>query len=65
MRIHRPASDEERRLQIKLIEQLKELRRADARLVAAIAHRDEPLGVSCVLAGPGAFCVHVEGEEHR
>jgi hypothetical protein len=65
MRIHRPAGDEERRLQIKLIEQLKEFRRADARLVTAIAHGDEALGMQRVLAGPGGLRVHVEGQEHR
>ena len=45
MRIHRPTSDEERRLEVELIEQFQEFRRADARLVAAIAHGDEALGV--------------------
>ena len=65
MRIHRPAGDEERRLQIKLVEQLQEFRRADTRLVATIAHGDEALRVQRVLAGPGGLRIHIEGEEHR
>ena len=60
MRIRRPAGDEEGRLQFKLIEQLQEFRRADTRLVAAITHRDEALGVQRVLAGPGTLRVHVK-----
>ena len=44
MRIDRPAGDEERRLQIELIEQFQKFRRSDARLVAAIAHGDRAAG---------------------
>ena len=65
MRVDRPAGDEEGRLEIELVEQLQQFRRADARLVAAIAHGDEPLGMHGVLAGPRALRVDVERQEHR
>ena len=49
MRVDRPAGDEEGRLQVELVQQFEELRRADAGLEAAVAHRDQAVGVAGIL----------------
>jgi hypothetical protein len=63
MSLDGPAGHEERRLRFMAGKEFEQLGYADARLVAAIGHGDEPVDIAPVHAEPDRFGIDVEAEK--